>query len=265
MLWDFKTVVDVRYPLALDAFLERASRDFYSRIKSEIVEESSARTVQSHLAIACEGIDLVLDSMFPDMLGRSDLPFLEIGANDGMTQSNTLFFEMKYGSSGVLVEALPSKFADMVRFRSSENHFFNCAAVPFDYAGDWVEIFDNNLMSIADICSGSQSAVSEIADWNRHLGGDMDCCSSVKVPARTLQSVIDESGFSVFSLLSLDVEGFELSVLDGIDFDVSKFFLILIESRDLKTAAKKLGSVGFRYEASFQNGLTHLFGTCDSW
>ena len=53
------------------------------------------------------------------------------------------------------------------------------------------------------------------------------------VLARTLQSILDEVRLHHIHFLSLDVEGYELNVLKGIDFNKSTFDYILIEIYNL--------------------------------
>jgi hypothetical protein len=51
------------------------------------------------------------------------------------------------------------------------------------------------------------------------------------VPARTLTSILDEAGVRKIDFFSLDVEGFELSVLRGLDLDRYRPKYLLIEAR----------------------------------
>jgi hypothetical protein len=46
-------------------------------------------------------LDLKLDALFGQKTGGV---FIELGANDGLTQSNTAFFEFSRGWTGLLVE-----------------------------------------------------------------------------------------------------------------------------------------------------------------
>lgn len=47
--------------------------------------------------------------------------FVELGANDGVNQSNTLYFESFRGWHGVLIEPYLPNFNRLVRNRSSTN------------------------------------------------------------------------------------------------------------------------------------------------
>ena len=61
--------------------------------------------------------------------------------------------------------------------------------------------------------------------------------------ARTLQNILDEVNRpDLIDLLSLDVEGSELEVLKGIDFEKTKLRYILIETRSVSMISKFLES-----------------------
>ena len=51
----------------------------------------------------------------------------------------------------------------------------------------------------------------------------------IEVPARTLSSILEEVGTSEIDFFSLDVEGYELSVLQGLDFATHAPKVMLIE------------------------------------
>jgi hypothetical protein len=58
------------------------------------------------------------------------------------------------------------------------------------------------------------------------------------VPARTLQSVIDDAGLTSIDLLSLDVEGYEPQVLDGLDLARCRPTYIVVECLDENAEAR---------------------------
>ena len=73
--------------------------------------------------------------------------FVELGANDGVNQSNTLFFERFRGWKGILIEPFQSNFAELIRNRSSINFFKNAACVGPTYTSPTVELAFSNLMN----------------------------------------------------------------------------------------------------------------------
>lgn len=74
-----------------------------------------------------------LDRKLKSYLDQQNGFFVELGANDGVEQSNTLHFDKFCGWTGVLVEPTPHNFLKCRANRSSLSHIFCCACVAFDY------------------------------------------------------------------------------------------------------------------------------------
>ncbi len=159
--------------------------------------------------------------------------FVELGANDGIRQSNTKHLELYKGWSGVLIEPSPSQFAKLQKSRSKRSKFFNCACVSFDFPKTTIKLMYSNLMSVA------LEGEIDIADPVAHAKTGESYSDKEKVyvflsPARTLQSILEEvKSPQLIDLLSLDVEGGELEVLRGIDFEHTNFKYIVLETRSI--------------------------------
>jgi FkbM family methyltransferase len=160
--------------------------------------------------------------------------FIELGANDGITQSNTLYFERFRNWTGILVEPTPHNFLKCLSNRNSDTKVFCNACVSFGYIDKYVEIIYSNLMSIP------VGLESDIPDPNAHaeLGIKYLKENEVKFKfgahAKTLNSIMKESNSPrVIDLLSLDVEGAELEVLKGVAFDQYSFRFMIIETRNI--------------------------------
>jgi hypothetical protein len=68
------------------------------------------------------------------------------------------------------------------------------------------------------------------------------------VPARTLSSILDEQGAPEIDVLSLDVEGYEPSVLRGLDLNRHAPRWILVEVHDQETGRPPIEEIlGDRY------------------
>jgi FkbM family methyltransferase len=154
--------------------------------------------------------------------------FVEAGANDGVSQSNTLYFEKYFKWRGMLVEPIP-ELAAKCKSNRPKCMVENCALVPFDYQQDQIDMRYCNLMSL--VKGAMKSEENDLAHVK--LGCEVQQVKSytIKVPARTLTSVLEKHGVSKIDLLSLDVEGYELGVLQGLDFKRYRPSLMLIEAR----------------------------------
>ena len=61
--------------------------------------------------------------------------YVELGALDGVFQSNTKWLEDELKWTGILIEPSPNKFKECKSNRS-KNVIFNCACVSFEYEHD---------------------------------------------------------------------------------------------------------------------------------
>ncbi len=151
-------------------------------------------------------LDYKLDAIFNKTNGF----YIELGANDGIAQSNTAFFEFFRNWTGVLIEPSKTAFDSCVSNRP-RSLCFNYACVADDFKEDVIAgDFNGNLMSSIE---GKR------------------CCSSqlVNVPCTTLETILDKVGATHIDLLSLDVEGYELEILKGLNLKKYKPTFILIE------------------------------------
>ena len=160
--------------------------------------------------------------------------FVELGANDGITQSNTKHLELFLGWRGILIEPSPKKFAELKKNRSKRTFFFNCACVAFDFTKPDIEMLYSNLMSV------TLEGRSDLPDRLEHarkgeVHSEREKSFSFRIPARTLQDIFQEANSpKLIDLMSLDVEGAELEVLNGIDFQKTNFRYLLIETRSIE-------------------------------
>jgi FkbM family methyltransferase len=188
-----------------------------------------------------------LDRKISPYLPKRDGYFVELGANNGITQSNTFHFEKYKGFTGVLIEPVEAKFLECKMNRSSKNFFANNACVSFEYSFPTVELLYSNLMTT------TLGGYSDLTDRLSHAkSGEhliKDKTYKFEIAARTLNSILIEAGAPhQIDFLSLDVEGSELEVLKGIDFQRFVFSVICIESRDLVRISEFLTGKDYKLE-----------------
>jgi FkbM family methyltransferase len=143
--------------------------------------------------------------------------YIECGANDGITQSNTHRLQIEKNWKGILIEPSEIKLNQCKNNRGSQNLYANVALVSNDYKDDFVEgDFNSN--------GYSESLMASIGGKRRNQSKDL-----VKVQAKTLSSLLDELNVQNIDFFSLDVEGYEFNVLKGLDFNRFNIKNILIE------------------------------------
>jgi FkbM family methyltransferase len=161
--------------------------------------------------------------------------YVELGANDGISQSNTLYFERYKNWKGVLVEPTPHNYLKCLSNRSKDNYIACNACVSFDYKDRFVEILFSNLMtSSLGLESDIQDPASHANAGRQFLEGDERVFSFGAVAKTLNQILIEANAPQKIDFLSLDVEGVEIEVLKGVDHSKFRFQFMCIECQDLK-------------------------------
>ena len=178
--------------------------------------------------------------------------YVELGANDGITQSNSLYFELKRHWRGILIEPVPHNYLLCRKNRGQSNDIFCNACVKFGYEEKYVDITYADLMTISD------NLDLDLVDKHEHLKAgqrflkDDHDIFRFGALAATLTSILDKANApKTIDFMSLDVEGAELEVLQGLDFDTYSFKYLLIEVRNLEKIQMYLETFGYKLENRF--------------
>lgn len=154
--------------------------------------------------------------------GGSGTPgtFVELGAYDGESGSQTVHLERCFGWRGLLLEANPTNFAMIAskqRDRSIAMHSAVCSKRDTVLVGN----ADSTVTGIEGVMSKSHQA-----KWRRAQG------ASVPVPCAPLGELMKEAGFPKVTFLSLDVEGAELDTLQSLHLleQGPPFSVLLVET-----------------------------------
>jgi len=140
--------------------------------------------------------------------------FVEAGALDGLFMSNTKILE-DLGWNGVLIE--PSPLA-VEKCRQNRKAFVEeCALVSKGFNGSH---------AVGDFYFDGKDGMGAWSGIHRNLYGIK---AARAVPARTLEDVLNSHNISKVDFFSLDVEGYELEVLKGVDLNKIEISNLLIE------------------------------------
>jgi FkbM family methyltransferase len=171
--------------------------------------------------------------------------FVEAGAHDGISQSNTAYLERYFGWRGLLIEPIPG-LARQCKANRPRAKVEECALVSEGFPGSTVEMEYYGLMSLVCGARGTEEKDKAHKTMGRQccLGPD-ELPYSITVRARSLSSVLDAHGIHQVDLLSLDVEGYEGQVLRGLDFKRHAPQYLLVEVNNLSDVEQALGG---RYE-----------------
>jgi FkbM family methyltransferase len=163
--------------------------------------------------------------------------FIEAGANDGLSQSNTALSEFHYDWKGLLIEPIFNKYLDCKKNRKN-SIVENYALVGKNYNKKTIRgNFDENGYAeslTACVCDDGDYNDERLMELKQNLidnnqwAKDNGYHPIVEVPAITIGELLKKHKIEKIDLFSLDVEGYEISVLNGLDFLINrpKYFLI---------------------------------------
>jgi FkbM family methyltransferase len=148
--------------------------------------------------------------------------YVDVGAHDGITINNTLYFEKNNNWRGINIEPIKKVFDKLVINRQNSINL-NCAVCNNDGETDF-------------LCNtGYTEMISGIKDNFdiRHLER-LQCeniqhgsiTEVIKVETKKLETILHENDISHINYLSIDVEGAEFEVIKSINFD--KVFIDVI-------------------------------------
>jgi FkbM family methyltransferase len=149
--------------------------------------------------------------------------FVDVGAHDGVSINNTLYFERNDGWTGINVEPLRDVYERLVTNRPS---CINLNVAVDDTDGE-AEFSANS--GYPEMLSGLQKYYDP-----RHVGRIQHearvykgAANIVKMPTLRLETIFDTHNVKHVHYMSIDVEGGEFAVIKSINFD--KVFIDVIE------------------------------------
>ena len=195
-------------------------------------------------APALHEIDKRLEKYLPETCGF----FIEAGAHNGYSQSNTYYWERVKNWRGILVEPICEQYLECCRERTRSRVFHN-ALVDFAYSEPTVPIYSLSLLSqmVDSTQTESQCELRKRGmQLEKGVSGEIEY-----VPARTLTSILDEVKPEQIDFFSLDVEGNEMSVLQGLDWERYSPGVILAEANKPVELEEFLCAKGYKVIRDF--------------
>ena len=189
------------------------------------------------------------DIFVAELLGRKKKGvFIDVGANDGVTINNTLFFEKELGWKGVAVEPLPTAYAALCKNRTC--HLLNACVANVSGSKPFLEIEGPFNMLSGLVGKYDKRHLARIDKSLRRTAGSK---REIHVECVTLPTLAERFGFSEVDFLSLDTEGGELEILRTIDFQRMPVRVISVENNYFTHDIERyLVSQGFECAGSFR-------------
>lgn len=148
--------------------------------------------------------------------------YMDVGAHDGITINNTLYFEKYNNWTGINVEPIKTVY-DKLLINRPNNININCAICNNDGNAEFIcNVGYTEMLSGLKDCFDDRhhqrlNYENEIFDSKTNI---------ININTRRIESICDEYNVKHINYLSIDVEGAELEVIKSINF--KKVFIDVI-------------------------------------
>lgn len=155
--------------------------------------------------------------------------FADLGANDGITFSNTRALAER-GWKGVLIDADPEAFAKLEKLYLEYKGLYTYNYAISDYNGKKILQKSSSLLKNGDTGLVSTFNASEMERFKSVVS-----YTPIEVQCYTWRTALNRWSIRSFDFITLDIEGDELRVLPSIDLTETKCICIEFNGReDLK-------------------------------
>jgi len=149
--------------------------------------------------------------------------YMDVGAHDGISINNTLYFEENNGWTGINIEPIKSVFDKLMANRPNAINI-NCAVCNTDGETDFLCNKGETEMISGIRATFDPRHIHRLARDNRRFRAKT---KTIKVPTKRMETILDECGITHINYLSVDVEGAEFEVIKSINFE--KVFIDVID------------------------------------
>ena len=160
-------------------------------------------------------MDLILNHIFKD---QTDGFYIDVGCQHPIKNNNT-YLLFKKGWKGVNID-LDNVNIDLFNFFRPNDINVNSAV-------------SNNVEKVKLFYYHQKSAINTL-DEKISLKQKAKIKKKIDIQTNTLENILDNYSINKIDLLTIDVEGFELKVLKGLNFDKYKPCVIIVEFLDLE-------------------------------
>jgi FkbM family methyltransferase len=204
-------------------WIKRKAASIYYRSPAPVVKRG-----ESHAELLLQGYysqwgqdKWVIERYFP---GKTDGVFVDIGAHDGITFSNTFALE-RMGWTGMAVEPIPSVFEQLKTNR-------HCITIQGCVAGESGIKQFREITGYAQMLSGmvdlyDSRHVDRINNEILEYGGEF---RDIEVECFNINELMTKYALDEIDYLNLDVEGAEYQILKSIDFSKTQIHVIGVEN-----------------------------------
>jgi FkbM family methyltransferase len=170
--------------------------------------------------------------------------FLDIGAHDGITFSNTYFFEKERAWTGICIEPNPTVFQKLIANRHCicENCAIAAEEKQLVYRKVNGQYFLEMLGGILEFMD-----TEHIERIDKAVAIHAECSiEDIPVECKRLDTLLNQHSVNEIDYLSLDTEGAEYEILQSLNFDKFNIRLMSVEHNKDSQVRNLLKSKGYR-------------------
>jgi len=169
--------------------------------------------------------------------------FLDLGAHDGISFSNTYFFEKERDWIGICVEPIPDVYKKLCSSRRNSTNYNVCIS-----QNDTTVTF-RRVIGAPEMLSGILNFMlpEHLERINTECRNSNSTFEDIKIESKNICTILEKHGNPRIDYLSIDTEGAEFSIIKTIDFDKTDISFISIENNhNSKEIRKYLKEKGFK-------------------
>lgn len=204
--------------------------------------------------------DHILNEQF--FKGKRGGVFLDIGADDGVSLSNTYFYEKNLDWTGILFEPNTDMYLEAVKIR--KNPVMNLALSNKDGIVKYTRIrgYARTLSGITETYDPNyNNPDGRINSEIRDMGGSRE---ELEIVALKLDTVLDMFRIKDVDLVSLDVEGHELQILENFDFSKYNLKIFTMENNFNEQRHRDfMASKGYKFHSKIAIDDTYVKIGCE--
>jgi FkbM family methyltransferase len=152
--------------------------------------------------------------------------FVDVGANDGITINNTLYFEKEHNWTGMNIEPLSFVFDKLLQNRP------NCINLNYAICNEngYADFICNE--GYTEMLSGLKDTYDERHNQRREKENIIykSTTKQIKVKTKRLEDLFEENNVKHINFISIDVEGAEFEVIKSINFEKVFIDVIVFEN-----------------------------------
>ena len=190
----------------------------------------------------CGQDKLIAETLFP---GVQRGIFVDIGAHDGITFSNTYFLEKMLRWHGLAIEPNPVVYKRLKKNRACKT--LNCcvAANSGKYKFRMISGYAEMLSGLVQ--SYDPTHLTRIGRELEYYGGDIE---DIYVRGFSINDLLEDQGLQQVHYLSIDVEGAELEILQALDTNRFDINVIGVENnyKDFRIP-KIMKQIGYKFHS----------------